>query len=151
MRKIKYIIAVIILFCKTIGVVGQTTTKEELISNFAKSVFFENKSAKFVADNYMYFEPINNSKYTINDRIKILNKHLKKIKKEKSALLEPANFSVVSYNEYKEAKVVFTKSTEDIFILTSKKNAVMYFYVVNHKILSFDYILKGDEALFINY
>ena len=151
MRKNKYIIIVIILFLNAIGAIGQTKTKEELVSNFVKSVFFENKSAKFVADNYIYFEPINNSKYSMNDRIKILNKHLKKIKKEKTTFVDASNFFILPYKDYKDAKVTFTKSTQDIFILISRKNPVMYFYLVDDRILSFDYILKGDEAFFINY
>ena len=151
MRNNKYIVIAIILFINTIGAIGQTKTKEELVSNFVKSVFFENKSAKFVADNYMYFEPINNSKYSMNDRIKILNKHLKKIKKEKTTFVDASNFFILPYKDYKDAKVTFTKSTQDIFILISRKNPVMYFYLVDDRILSFDYILKGDEAFFINY
>jgi len=151
MRNKKYIVIAIILFINTIGAIGQTKTKEELVSNFVKSVFFENKSAKFVADNYMYFEPINNSKYSMNDRIKILNKHLKKIKKEKTTFVDASNFFILPYKDYKDAKVTFTKSTQDIFILISRKNPVMYFYLVDDRILSFDYILKGDEAFFINY
>jgi len=151
MRNKKYIVISIILFINTIGAIGQTKTKEELVSNFVKSVFFENKSAKFVADNYMYFEPINNSKYSMNDRIKILNKHLKKIKKEKTTFVDASNFFILPYKDYKDAKVTFTKSTQDIFILISRKNPVMYFYLVDDRILSFDYILKGDEAFFINY
>jgi len=151
MRNKKYILIAIILFINTIGAIGQTKTKEELVSNFVKSVFFENKSAKFVADNYMYFEPINNSKYSMNDRIKILNKHLKKIKKEKTTFVDASNFFILPYKDYKDAKVTFTKSTQDIFILISRKNPVMYFYLVDDRILSFDYILKGDEAFFINY
>lgn len=93
MKVKKSILIIIILLFKTITVIGQNRSDETLVvNNFVKNVFFENKSAKFVADNYIYFEPISNVKYSIADRIKILNRHLKKIKKEKSSLLNPAIF-----------------------------------------------------------
>nr|WP_315149703.1 hypothetical protein [uncultured Flavobacterium sp.] len=148
----KYIIIVIILLLKSgIAISQNKTDKTDGITHFVKAVFFEKKTTKFIADNYIYFEPINNTKYTIDDRIKILNKHLKKIKTEKSPLLDLADFYVVSYNEYKGNKVVFSKGTENVFILVSKSNAIMYFSLINDRILSFDYIVKGDEGLFLTY
>ncbi|SNS03943.1 hypothetical protein [Flavobacterium sp. ov086] len=122
------------LLLKTIGVVSQNKTNESTVNNFVKSVFFEKTKAKFIADTYMYFEAINNPKYNINDRVKILDKHLKKIKKEKSSLIDSTNYSIVEYKDYKETKVVFNKSPENIFILVSKSNPVMYFYLLNDKI-----------------
>lgn len=76
---------------------------------------------------------------------------MKKIKTEKSPLLDLADFYVVSYNEYKGNKVVFSEGTENVFILVSKSNAIMHFSLINDRILSFDYIVKGDEGLFITY
>ncbi|WP_229655088.1 hypothetical protein, partial [Flavobacterium sp. LC2016-23] len=96
-------------------------------------------------------EPINNTKYSISDRVKILDKHLKKIKAEKKALLDPADFSVIKYNDYKGDKIVFERRTGNIFILVSKNKPIMYFSLLNDKIISFDYIIKGDEDLFITY
>lgn len=140
------------LLLKTFTVISQSKIDEKLLlTNFVKSVFIEKKSAEFVADNYIYIESINNSKYSIDDRVKILNKHLKKIKKEKSHLIDVKDFSILSYNDYKGDKAIFSKGTENIFILLSKNNIVMYFYLLNDKILSFDYINKGDEGLFIIY
>ncbi|QOG01889.1 hypothetical protein [Flavobacterium sp. MDT1-60] len=151
MKKYKFILLVIMFLLKTIVAESQNKTNEMVINHFVKAVFFEKNNTKFIADNYIYFEPINNTKYSTEDRIKILDKHLKKIKKEKSSLINPANFSVVPYNEYKGVKAVFSKTSDNIFILISKNNPVMYFSVINDKIFSFDYITKGDESLFITY
>jgi hypothetical protein len=151
MKKYKFILLVILFLLKTSAAVSQNKANGMVINNFVKAVFFEKNNAKFIADNYIYFEPINNKEYSIEDRIKILNKHLKKIKKEKSPLIDPANFSVVPYNEYKGIKAIFSKTSDNIFILVSKNNPVMYFSLINDKIFSFDYITKGDESLFITY
>lgn len=150
MKKNKLILLLAMFLLKTIVAESQNKTNELLVNNFVKSVFFEKKNAKFVADNYMYFEPINNTKYSSEDRIEILGKHLKKIKKEKSSLINPKDFSIVPYDNYKYAKAVF-KTTDNVFILLSKSNPVMYFSLINDRILSFDYITKGDESLFITY
>jgi hypothetical protein len=107
MKKYKFILLVILFLLKTSAAVSQNKANGMVINNFVKAVFFEKNNAKFIADNYIYFEPINNKEYSIEDRIKILNKHLKKIKKEKSPLIDPANFSVVPYNEYKGVKAIF--------------------------------------------
>jgi hypothetical protein len=145
----KCIIIVILLLFKTIAGVSQIKSNDELVKQFVKSVFFENKPAKFVADNYMQFELVEG--YSMNDRIKILSKHLKKIKNEKNELFDLANVSVISYNEYNDDKVNFLKSKESIYILTNRNNPLMYFYIQNSKIIAFDYITKGNEGLFITY
>jgi len=145
----KKIITPILLFIVLTSCKAQTP--ETIVNNFVKSVFFEKSKAKFIADNYMYFESIDNAKYTIAYRVKILDKHLKKIKKEKSSLIDSANYSIIEYKDYEGTKVTFNKSPDSIFILVSKNNPVMYFYLLNDKIFSFDYILKGDEGLFITY
>ncbi len=143
------------LSLKTIVAESQNKANEMVISHFVKAVFFEKKTAKFIADNYIYFEPINNTKYNTKynteDRIKILDKHLKKIKKEKTSLINPADFSIVAYNEYNGDKVGFSKTSDNIFILISRNIPVMYFYLINDRIFSFDYFRKGDESLFITY
>lgn len=51
----------------------------------------------------------------------------------------------------KVSKLFFSKTSDNIFILVSKNNPVMYFSLINDKIFSFDYITKGDESLFITY
>lgn len=150
--KINKSILLVILLLITVSSVSQNKTDDKLLVNdFVKAVFFEKNTAKSIADSYIYFEPINNTKYSIPDRVKILNKHLKKIKAEKRAFLDPADFSVIKYNEYKGDKIVFEKRTDNIFILVSKNKPVMYFSLLNDKIISFDYIIKGDEGLFITY
>ncbi|WP_264530362.1 hypothetical protein [Flavobacterium sp. N502540] len=149
----KLIFLIIILLLTTTTIIGQSKIHEpDMLTNFVKSVFFEDKSTKFIADNFIYFETINNgAKYTIDDRTKILSKHLKKIRKEKKILLNSEDFYVISYKDYNGDKVFFTGETDNIFILISKEKPVLYFYTINHKILSFDYILKGDEGVFISY
>ncbi|WP_029272906.1 hypothetical protein [Flavobacterium sp. KJJ] len=150
MKKYKLILIIAMFLLKTVVVESQNKTNEMVVNNFVKSVFFEKKTAKFIADNYVYFEPINNARYSSEDRIEIVGKHLKKIKKEKTSLINPTDYSVVPYNEYKGAKAVF-KTTNNVFILLSKNNPVMYFSFINDRIFSFDYITKGDESLFITY
>lgn len=150
--KINKSIVLVILLLITVSSVSQNKRDDELLVNdFVKAVFFEKNTAKSIADSYIYFEPINNTKYSISDRVKILDKHLKKIKAEKKALLDPADFSVIKYNDYKGDKIVFERRTGNIFILVSKNKPIMYFSLLNDKIISFDYIIKGDEGLFITY
>jgi hypothetical protein len=82
MLKNRYTLVIITLFfLKTISVVSQNKAS---VNSFIKTVFFEKYKIKTFADEYIYFEPTENVKYTINNRLKILEKHLKKIKKEKS-------------------------------------------------------------------
>lgn len=150
--KINKSIVLVILLLITVSSVSQNKRDDELLVNdFVKAVFFEKNTAKSIADSYIYFEPISNTKYSISDRVKILNKHLKKIKAEKRALLDPADFYVIKYNDYKGDKIVFERRTDNIFILVSKNKPIMYFSLLNDKIISFDYIIKGDEGLFITY
>lgn len=147
------IFLVVIALLKTPTIACQNKIHEtDVVTNFVKSVFFEERSTRFIADNFIYFETINNDmKYSVDDRIEILGKHLKKIRKEKKELLNLEDFYVVCYNDYKDDKVFFPREIDKIFILVSRKKPVLYFYLINDKILSFDYILKGNEGLFITY
>ncbi|QSB26570.1 hypothetical protein [Flavobacterium sp. CLA17] len=150
--KINKSMLLVILLLITVSSVSQNKTEEKLLVNdFVKAVFFEKNTAKSIADSYIYFEPINNTKYSLSQRVKILDKHLKKIKEEKSSLLDAADFYVITYNDYKGDKVVFEKRTDNVFILVSKNKPIMYFSLINDKIISFDYIIKGNEGLFISY
>jgi hypothetical protein len=148
----KTIVLIIILLQTTVAISQNKTDEKLFVTSFVKAVFFEKEKAKSIAETYTYFEPIDNSKYSVEDRVKILGKHLKKVKKEKGSLLNPADFSVISYNDYKSDKAFFSKETDRIFILVSNKNVpIMYFLLKNGRIFSFDYITKGDESLFITY
>ncbi len=80
-----------------------------------------------------------------------ITRNILKNKGRKSPLLDLADFYVVIDGDYYGNKVVFSKGTENIFILESKNNAIMYFSIINDRTLSFDYIVKGDEGLFITY
>lgn len=66
-------------------------------------------------------------------------------------LLKSEDFYVVGYKDYNHDKVFFSRDTDKIFILISKNKPVEYFYLIDGRILSFDYILKGDEGVFITY
>ncbi|SHM79190.1 hypothetical protein SAMN05444366_4184 [Flavobacterium saccharophilum] len=151
MKKYRGLLVFVVFFVNTVVVLSQNEPNEKMLNEFVRTVFYRNTNAKFIADNFIYFGSINNSKYTIDDRIKILDKHLKKIKKEKGPLLDPANFSIVTYNEFKGSKINFSNMSDYIFVLVSKNNPVMYFNLRNGKIFAFDYIIKGDEGLFITY
>lgn len=148
----KTIVLIMILLQTTIAISQNKTDEKLLVTGFVKAVFFGKEKAKSIAETYIYFEPIDNPKYSVEDRVKILGKHLKKIKKEKGSLLNHTDFSVISYNDYKGDKAFFSKETDKIFILVSNKNApIMYFLLKNDRIFSFNYITKGDESLFITY
>jgi uncharacterized protein (DUF342 family) len=151
MNKYKYFLLIIILL-KVPTVVGQNKMDKTFVVNeFVNAVFLKKNTASFIADNYLCFQEVNNANYSLDDRIKILKKHLKKIKKEKSSLLDLTDFYVVRYNDYKNSKVIFSKMPEDVYVLVSKNSSVMYFYLTDDKIFSFDYIIKGDEGFFITY
>jgi hypothetical protein len=91
--KINKSILLAILLLKTVTILSQTKTDEKLlVTNFVKAVFFEKNTAKSIADSYIYFEPISNMKYSIADRIKILNKHLKKKEKRKKPFVRFSRF-----------------------------------------------------------
>ncbi|MCC9018489.1 MULTISPECIES: hypothetical protein [Flavobacterium] len=149
----KCMFLVVVLLLKTPTIACQNKINEtDMVTNFVKSVFFEERSTRFIADNFICFETVNSDvKYSLDDRIEILSKHLKKIKEDKKVLLNSEDFYVVGYKDYKHDKVFFSRDTDKIFILISKNKPVEYFYLIDGRILSFDYILKGDEGVFITY
>jgi hypothetical protein len=150
--KKKYIILVIALLLKSVVAVSQNSVNEKLVvSNFVKAIFFEKNTPKAIAEKYILFRPKDNPEASIDDRVKILGKHLKKIKKEKIPLLDPTNYTVVSYDDYKDVKINFRKNTDVMYILISKGQPVMYFYMEGERILSFDYFLKTGDGYFILY
>lgn len=152
MKSNRLILLITVLLFKTAVTFSQSReTDISTVEHFVKAIFLEKNTTGFVADNFICFEPVDNAKYTKSARIKILAKHLKKIKREKSILFDPKDFHIVAYNNYENSKVRFSKMIKDIFILVSKNKPVMYFYLKNGRILSFDYIIKGDEGLFITY
>lgn len=153
MKNNKYIILVIALLLKSVIAISQNSPNEKtvIVSNFVKAIFFEKNTPKSIADKYILFRPKDNPEASIDDRIKILGKHLKKIKAEKSPLLDPADYAVVIYDDYKGAKVNFRKNTDVMYILISKGQPVMYFYLEGKRILSFDYFLKTGDGYFILY
>ncbi|KQB99366.1 hypothetical protein [Pedobacter sp. Hv1] len=153
MKNNRLILLITVLLFNVAVTFSQSRREAEIstVEHFVKAIFLEKNTLGSVVDNFIYFEPVDNAKYTRSARIKILAKHLKKIKKEKSVLFDPKDFHIVAYNNYENNKVRFSKMTKDVFILVSKNKPVMYFYLKNARILSFDYIIKGDEGLFITY
>lgn len=106
--------------------------------------------AKEVAEKFMYFRPLEN--FSFEKRIDILKKHIKKLKKEKPALSDSSQFSFVRYIDYKQEKVHFKPEAENnIVILLSNNRPILYLYLENDKIVSFDYFIKADLAFFITY
>lgn len=60
--------------------------------------------------------------------------------------------SFISYIDYNKDKVYFEPGAENnIVILLSGNKPVLYLYLENDKVVSFDYIIKGDLAFFITY
>lgn len=116
---------------------------------FVSSVFLKNRDAKYIMENYMYFEP--NEKYTMDYRSKILAERIEQLKKEKLVLFNFKDYSLVPYNDYKGEKVYFSKEGENIIILISNGKPLIYFYYKNDKIFSFEYISKANEGYFITY
>ncbi|MGJ1317557.1 hypothetical protein ACR776_03230 [Sphingobacterium spiritivorum] len=145
---------VLVTFISTV-LVGICQDKEHetvLISSFVKDAFFTKAKSKNLADQFIIFPDLSNSKYTHEDRLKIFDKHLKKIREDKKNQLDTTDFQITPYQFYNKDKVKFSEEyTRDIFVLISRKKPIMYFLMKNHRILSFDYIIKGDEGLFITY
>jgi len=148
MKKIKLLLSFLVMF-STISVFSQEKTA--VINDFVKAVFIENKSAQFIADQYIYFEPATDSKVSIAERINFIEMLLSNLRTEKSKAFDPSNFQIVNYNDFRGDKVKFLHETNDSYIVISKNIPLIYIYLKENKIFSFNYVLKGGEALFITY
>ncbi len=125
--------------------------KTAVINDFMKSVFVENKSAQFIADQYIYFESFPDSKITLTERMNFFEKLLSDFKTENNTKFDSSNFQIVNYANFKEDKVKFLHETKDSYIVVSKNIPVAYIYLKENKIMSFSYMLKGGEAIFMSY
>lgn len=147
-NKIVLIILLATLYSAT-GKAQETNRKIELANNFAKSVFLSEINAKNIMDSLMYFEP--NEKYSMKDRCEILRSRLEYLKKEKSASFNAQNYEAIPYESYKDEKIKFSKSPQDVIILISNGKPLFYLFYKNDKIFAFEYIQKDKDAYFITY
>lgn len=133
----------------TISIFSQEKTA--VINDFVKAVFVENKSVQFIAENYIYYEPITDPKVSSAERINFIEMLLLNIRKEKSKIFDSSNFQIVNYNDFRGDKVKFLHEPVDSYIVVSNNIPIVYIYLKENKIFSFNYILKGQDAFFITY
>ncbi len=148
MKKVKLLLLFLMMF-STMSIFSQRKTT--VINDFMKSVFVENKSAQFIADHYIYFQSVSDSRITPAERMNFFEKLLSDFKTENSARFDSSNFQIVNYNEFKGDKVEFVHQNVDSYIVVSKNIPLAYIYLKENKIMSFSYMLKGREAIFIGY
>lgn len=145
-----YLIVFLVIQQANAASVSLLDTPENTAKQFITAAFIEKMPAKEVAEKFMYFRPLEN--FSFEKRIDILKKHIKKLKKEKPALSDSTQFSFVRYIDYKQEKVHFKPEAENnIVILLSNNRPILYLYLENDKIVSFDYFIKADLAFFITY
>lgn len=148
MKKIKLLLLFLVMF-STMSIFSQEKTT--VINDFVKAVFVENKSVQFIAEHYIYYEPITDPKVSSDERRNFIEMLLSKLRKEKSEIFDSSNFQIVNYNDFTGDKVKFLHEPQDTYIVISNNIPVVYLYLKENKIFSFNYILKGEDALFITY
>ncbi|OOG19755.1 hypothetical protein BWD42_07590 [Sphingobacterium sp. CZ-UAM] len=136
----------------TCGICQDKAKDTVLITGFVKAVFGSKTKSAVLAKKYIILPPVLNSRYSDAERLKIFDRHVQKIRKEKMTTVDTADMQVVAYREYCGEKVNFPASAQhEIYILISKQKPRCYFLVMAGKIRAFDYIEKGGGGLFITY
>ncbi|MFB9078802.1 hypothetical protein ACFFLS_11145 [Flavobacterium procerum] len=147
MRKTKLLLFMLLFSATTIF----SQEKTIVIKDFLKAVFTENKPAKFIADQYIYFEQVKDAKVSNKERMKFFEALLADFKKENSKSLTKFDFQIVSYPDFKEEKIRFLHEPADAYVITHNSNPIFYVCLKENKIFSFTYILKGEWAFFLTY
>lgn len=124
-----------------------------LISSFVDDVYFSNIGYNELANRYMFFEKVDNPKYTMEDRLDIFKKHITKIRKQKIIELDKSNLKTIAYDDFTGEKASFgDENSSNIFILTNEDKPIRYFYIKGNKIFSFEHITKTPtSSYFITY
>jgi len=117
------------------------------IESFITALFRDNKSQKFIIENYMYL-PLNDS-ITLKTKEYLIGHLIDTLKKNHIGIVSSNGYKIVSYAEFKGEKKLFSDSLENIAIVTVNNKPVIYFYFYEDRIYSFTLIGKGSENYFI--
>ncbi|KAF2511901.1 hypothetical protein [Flavobacterium foetidum] len=148
MRKVKLLLLFLILLAAT-KIFSQNKTS--VINDFVKAVFIEDKSAQFIADHYIYFQSIKNTKVSHTERMKFFETLFLDFKNENSESLKKSDFQIVSYPDFKGEKIKFLHEPADAYVIAQNNKAIFYVCLKENKIFSFTYITKGEWAFFLTY
>ena len=117
------------------------------IESFITALFRDNKSQKFIIENYMYL-PLNDT-IPMKKKEEFISNLILSLKKTHSGVVSSSGYKIVSYGEFKGEKKKFSGSTEDIVIVTVQNKPTIYFSFYEDKIHSFTLIEKGKENYFL--
>jgi len=117
------------------------------IESFITALFRDNKSEKFIIENYMYL-PLNDT-IPLKKKEEFISNLILSLKKTHSGVVSSPGYKIVSYGQFKGEKKMFLDSLQDIAIVTVHNKPVIYFYFYEDKIYSFTLIGKGKENYFL--
>ena len=123
-----------------------SSKRKATIESFVTALFRDNKSQKFIIDNYMYL-PLNDT-IPLKKKEEFISILIDTLKKNYSGIIS-SSYEIVSYGEFKGEKKMFSNSLEDIALVTVNSKPVIYFYLYQDRIYSFRLIGKGSENYFI--
>jgi hypothetical protein len=117
------------------------------IQSFITALFRDNKSQQFIIENYMHLL----LKDTIDSKKKetFVRNSIDSLKKTHSVLLSSPGYEIVSYDQLKGEKRMFSEPTQNIAVVTPHGKPVLYFLFYRDKIHSFMLIQKGKYSYFL--
>jgi hypothetical protein len=118
------------------------------IESFMTALFRDNKSQKFIIENYMYL-PLNDT-IPLKKKENFISNLIDTLKENHIAIFSSPGYKIVSYVEFKGEKKMFSNSLEDIAIVTAHNKPVIYFYFYEDKIYSFTLIAYHYSLVFDN-
>ena len=148
----------LILFLLITSVQGKTqipvTEREATIKSFLDDVFNEDSiPVKLISDKYMYWDTSVDVDH--QKRLDMLKEHLTQIKEKNSKFYTSDKISITPYSQLAtETRVPFDESAySDIYAVFSDQKLMLYVYMKENRVCSFDYIQKGmnGSAYFITY
>ncbi|WP_378184000.1 hypothetical protein [Aquimarina sp. SS2-1] len=130
-------------------------TNEEMIDLFFSEIFKqENTSSKDLYSKYLFEDK---AATKLRDTLQnMFDKHISSLKVKKSHLLnKDIKFIVHKYEDSNRDDLIQFVSDDtggkDIYVITVDNNVEFYVLLKKDKIYSFEYVMKGDEGLFITY
>jgi len=128
--------------CQDLSAKRKTT-----IQSFITALLRENKSQHFIIENYMYL-PLKDTVDSKRTETFVRNS-IDSLKKTYSVLLSSPGYEIVSYDQFKGEKCMFSEPTQNIAVVTSHGKPVLYFLFYRDKIHSFMLIQKGKYSYFL--
>lgn len=137
-----FFISLNVVKCQDLSARRKTT-----IQSFITALFRDNKSQQFIIENYMYL-PLTD---TVDSKRKetFVSISIDSLKKTYSVLLSSPGYEIVSYDQLKGEKSMFSEPTQNIAVVTSHGKPVLYFLFYRDKIHSFMFIQKGKYSYFL--